>query len=330
MDPHPAPPKEAAPPPKRWRRRALLYGVLALVVALVLLNPYARQLLFGPTVRGVPVCYWQEQVRLAADPTIPQWSARYRLLEALGLRRPMAVDPPHGADMLPVYLGLLDDSNVSVRMGVALALAALPASPESDAALVRLLDDADPWVRAYAAAGIRSRPGLKAALPRLTELMDDADGRCRTAAAHAAYFVSGKALPRAVAVLTEGLTDPSPEVRVAAVQALGEIGDPATLPAVAACVTRDSTFGVRRSGALSLKGFGRPAVPVYITLLRDADMDVRHVAAAVVGDLGERARDAVPALEALRQDVSPAVREQAAAALARIDPQRHPERKPEP
>src|SRR5438874_10077431 len=105
MDPQPAPPR-----PKRWRRRALLYGVLLLLVVLVLLNPYARQSLFGPTVRDLPLCYWQDQFRLAADPTINQSSALNQLLQALGLRRPMVGDIPNGPDMLPVYLGLLDDS----------------------------------------------------------------------------------------------------------------------------------------------------------------------------------------------------------------------------
>jgi HEAT repeat protein len=331
MDPHPAPPKEADPRPKRRRRRAVLYGVLLLVVGLVLLNPYARQSLFGPTVRDMPVCYWQEQFRLANDPNSYQSSGLNRLLEWLGLRRTAAAESPHGRDMLPVYLGLVDDRSVRVRRNVAHAIAALPGSPESDAALLRLLDDADAQVRADAAYGITfGRPDLKAALPRLTELMDDPSGLCRAHAAEAAYLISGKKLPRAVPVLTAVLSDPDGEARSVAVQALTETADPAALPAVAACVTQDSSFHVRRTGAFFLKRFGRPAVPALVTLLRDVNPSVREVAAASLGELGERARAAVPALEALRQDTTESVREQAAAALSRIDPERYPVRKDEP
>src|SRR4051794_2425271 len=110
MDPQLAPPKQTVPAPrtKRWQRRAVLYGALLLVVALVLLNPYARQSLFGPTVRGLPLCYWQDEFRMAFDRQAYESSGLTRLMAALGLRKSLVgLNVPSAPDMLPVYLSLL-------------------------------------------------------------------------------------------------------------------------------------------------------------------------------------------------------------------------------
>src|SRR5262245_52301914 len=43
--------------------RGLLVFVAVAVVGAALVIPYYRQLLFGPTYQGVPLCVWQDQIR---------------------------------------------------------------------------------------------------------------------------------------------------------------------------------------------------------------------------------------------------------------------------
>jgi HEAT repeat protein len=59
----------------------------------------------------------------------------------------------------------------------------------------------------------------------------------------------------------------------------------------------------------------------WVALLRDRNPDLRYRAAVALGNMGAEARAAVPALLRLFQDDrSEVVREEAAAALKRIDP----------
>ena len=58
---------------------------------------------------------------------------------------------------------------------------------------------------------------------------------------------------------------------------------------------------------------------MLVGLLKDGNTDVTRLeAAAALGDLGATAKSAVPALERAQNDESPAVREAAGDALARI------------
>jgi HEAT repeat protein len=65
-------------------------------------------------------------------------------------------------------------------------------------------------------------------------------------------------------------------------------------------------------------------VPAFIDALKDSEGDIRWSAAIGLGYFGERAKDAVPALQAAEHDRDARVREAAAVALSRIDPARIP------
>src|SRR5205823_4064421 len=189
MDPQAAPPNKT-PRPRRWRLRALVCTPLAVLCLVTLLHPYLRQSLFGPTVRGKPLCYWQDQFRARAEPDEYRNSFSDRLtklLVSVGLKNPTTVDHLfYSADVLPVLESLVDDRSVRVRRGVLGYLMQLPASPEVDAVIFRLLEDPDATVRAATLLAVHRRefhheiwrPDLKEALPRLTTLLDDPDGRC--------------------------------------------------------------------------------------------------------------------------------------------------------
>jgi len=61
-------------------------------------------------------------------------------------------------------------------------------------------------------------------------------------------------------------------------------------------------------------------VPVMIEALKDKKTDVRRSAAIGLGDFGDSAKEAIPALQATLKDHNALVREAAGHALSRIDP----------
>jgi HEAT repeat protein len=70
------------------------------------------------------------------------------------------------------------------------------------------------------------------------------------------------------------------------------------------------------------KGDAERVVPALIESLKDKHGDVRWSAAIGLGYFGERAKDAVPALQQAQRDRDARVREAAGVALSRIEPER--------
>ena len=78
---------------------------------------------------------------------------------------------------------------------------------------------------------------------------------------------------------------------------------------------------MRIDAAFALKSFGAAAVPDLLRALKDGPTDDRNMILVALGDMGADEKAAAPAVqEALRDDV-PIVREAAAAALKKIDPE---------
>ena len=72
------------------------------------------------------------------------------------------------------------------------------------------------------------------------------------------------------------------------------------------------------------KGDAAKVIPALIEALRDKSDNIRQGAAIGLGSFGEQAKDAIPALEALRSDPDVRVREAVGIALSRIDPTQFP------
>jgi HEAT repeat protein len=70
----------------------------------------------------------------------------------------------------------------------------------------------------------------------------------------------------------------------------------------------------------TLKGDAAKVVPALIDALKDKQSEVRLNAAIKLGFFGEKAKDAIPALEVAQSDRDIRVREAAGVALSRIDP----------
>jgi hypothetical protein len=76
------------------------------------------------------------------------------------------------------------------------------------------------------------------------------------------------------------------------------------------------------------KGDAAQVVPALIKALRDPQNDLRLSAAIGLGEFGEQAKDAIPALQKAQHDRHPAVRAAATKTLSRIDPSQFPPNAP--
>jgi HEAT repeat protein len=132
----------------------------------------------------------------------------------------------------------------------------------------------------------------------------------RAAAARALGQIGAPAVPGLLAALR----DADWNARLAAAEALGEIGDAAAVPGLLAAL-RDASLYVREAAAKALGEIGAPAVPGLLAALRDADWNARLAAAEALGEIGA---PAVPGLLAALRDESRQVRKAAAWELGKI------------
>lgn len=174
--------------------------------------------------------------------------------------------------------------------------------------LYTLIEDENWYTREAAAEalarleGIRALPQLLQALTKGIKDGQDNDGLCGTI-----WGVLESDKEKSYALLLPMLQDPSDEVRSNAAWALGFVMEgKESAPLLQAL--RDNSPAVRGSAAGSLSSFrDNPDVMVaLVQALNDEDEQVRVDAAASLGYLGNI--QAVPALQALRQDRSEKVR----------------------
>ncbi|NYT21529.1 MAG: hypothetical protein GKC07_06995 [Methanomicrobiales archaeon] len=116
--------------------------------------------------------------------------------------------------------------------------------------------------------------------------------------------------------LIRALRNRDPAVQYDAVEALGEIADPAATGALIAALTGDRYSGIRWKAAEALGKIGEPAVPSLIAVLDHPDEGVRWKAAITLGEIGDQ-RGIAP-LIGLLSDRDRFVRSRAAFALGRI------------
>ncbi|MBC7287129.1 MAG: HEAT repeat domain-containing protein [Armatimonadetes bacterium] len=126
-----------------------------------------------------------------------------------------------------------------------------------------------------------------------------------------------------VDVLIAHLSDPRPEVKAAAAEALGRIGDPkAAQPLVATLV--HNRFGAVREIEVALEKLGAPALPFIVPALNHPEAEVRRAGVEALAKIGTP--DAVVPLAQRLKDPDIAIRRRAADALitladARVVPQ---------
>ena len=186
------------------------------------------------------------------------------------------IESPNGVQHLTPFL---NDESAEIRSQAAWALGEIE-SPRAVSALSEAIDDRDPKVREMVvwALGEIEDAG---AIEGLAKALGDANVGVRRKAAWAIgeLDLSGEA-PRA---LIDATRDQDRDVRKAAAHALGEIGDPAAVPALAA-LARGQDNAIRYVAIHALTEIEDPAaVEVLVELLKDTDPEVRKLAARALG-----------------------------------------------
>ena len=214
---------------------------------------------------------------------------------------PLAVWPrPAPPELTEALLKAVDDENSRVRMEAIYAAATIskgPLSQDAEQLLIKALDHYDPVVRA-GAARFAGRAGVKAVANDLVKLVNDSSAEVRYASMRALgllrdervaaalvdqlkFYGKGEgawsaldalahiAQPASAAVFTGRLTDRDPNLRRAAAEGLGRIGDTASAGTLETGAGTDSSAMVRAAMAYALQKMGRPYVPRLIEFLDD-------------------------------------------------------------
>lgn len=261
----------------------------------------------------------------------------------------LSVIGPAAKAAVPALLIALKDAEAGVRLSAVEALGNIgPAAKDTVPALLTVLDKGDngpvppgrfgrfgaPFAQPFASPRYlspasarqlaaealgRIGPDARAAVPALFKLLKDGGSLEGTAAA----ALRGIGKP-AVPALVEGLQHGG--LRLVCIETLGSIG---AAPAKAVAVMMESLSAredrLRRQSAFALGQLGeaaKPAVPALIKVLTTADngAGLRGLAAQALGEIGPGGAAAVTSLRAALKDADPFVRHRAAYALGRIGP----------
>jgi len=170
-------------------------------------------------------------------------------------------------------------------------------------------------VRVYAIGGFEALgPMASPAIPELERLLFE---KSVPECANALGAIGSETIP----ILAKALTNANAKIRAAAafsVSFLGTNAEPLTPTLIQ--LTSDKDLSVRIGAIVGLK-VGRSSgstVPRLIELLQDPDELLRKLSAEELGEIGEKATSALPALEKAARDPSNYVIEHAQIAIQRI------------
>ena len=263
---------------------------------------------------------------------------------------------PHDERLLGDLMTLLDDADAHVQRQVIDSIRALgPVGRRAVTPVIGKLKSKDLDVRIAAAELIGSHgPAAAEAVPALSSLLEVPESKLQTVAAQTLGSL-GKTAQPAFDRLASLLGNEHPEVRIAAAMALGslELDVEAIRPHLVRTL-RDDNADVRRATVRAIQRLGQPgaifvpdiillaegkenlqtvqrllrrferrgpdvrSLPELIKELNHGKEPVRLLAIRFLGLAGRNAKDAIPALERMREDPSAEVRKQAQAASDRI------------
>jgi HEAT repeat protein len=251
---------------------------------------------------------------------------------------------PVPAELVSSLIQAIDDDNARVRLEAIYAvgvIACSPLAPEHAQRLVKALDHYDPAVRA-AAARVVGRLKVADAADVLMKAINDSSPDVRYASMRAlgalhetrataarteqlAFYRKGEgawaaldalahlAQPASAALFKERLKDKDPNLRRAAAEGLGRLGDRSAISDLQYSVTADDAEPVRVAMAFALQKL----VQNYITRMVDA-MDSARLVPQVQEYLLELGPSIAPELYPRLQESDPAIREAVAETLGMI------------
>lgn len=251
----------------------------------------------------------------------PEGKVRVHAAEALA-----RLDPAGGTDWQTVLRAGLKERAGSVRRAAAEALGNLGTDARAAVpALAEALTDPDLRVRwAVADALGQLGPPARAAVPALVEALSDPELPIRIAALDALGWIGADARS-AVPLLLARLEDADSNLRWAAAAALVRIDRKTARAAVPLFIQglQGKDFRTRWHAVSYLMKVDREAkrgIPTTLLTgtLRDQDIGIRGMSAWILGEMGPKAKEAVPALTQALADPDEWVRTTAAPALVKI------------
>jgi HEAT repeat protein len=230
---------------------------------------------------------------------------------------------PMGSKALTVIIGKLDSSSPEVRLAAAEFVESQgQAASEAVPALSALLDDATPKIRTIAAQSLgKMGKAAQPAFARLTSLL----GAEQVEVREAATLALGSLELDAEVIrphLAKALRDDKAEVRRAAMRAIQKLGPQGAIfvpDIILLAESKENRRSVERSlRRFESKGPDVRSIPELVRQLNNDQETVRLLAIKFLKLAGASAKEALPALERLREDPSAEVRKQAEAATEQI------------
>ncbi len=223
---------------------------------------------------------------------------RWETVEVLGkIGDTRAVEP---------LIAALQDGEADVRVAAVEALGKMGGAHAGES-LLATLKDSDPKVR-LSAIKMLGNPGIAGAVEALISALQDNDQVIRKAAAEAldkigwkptensagvTYWIATLEWDKCIQVgslavepLIAALKDSDRNVRAAAADALGTIGDPRAVQPLCAAI-RDPDGYVYIAAGKWLPNFGVLAVEPLLTVLKDPDENVSKRAPEILGSIGD-------------------------------------------
>ncbi|MBI3823399.1 MAG: HEAT repeat domain-containing protein [Planctomycetes bacterium] len=272
---------------RRWCR-LLIAGVV--LCALPLLHPFARQSIFGPTIDGIPVCVYEDEVRAAADPDHGNhWV--YKTLRKFGLISVQSVGlPSANGEAFEFYVRLAKDRDARVRRLALGKLADILPNRESEIISIfrHSLEDEDSLCRLVAIEGLWRNGKDPQIRNILLPMLDDGDQELRRSALNLVI-----AMARDAPELFEPL----------------------------ARLTNDADLTVRHNAIQSMRHFDAHGVPILEKALCDPNVTMRLCAIAGVPP-EKHSEPLIPILLRLTKDPNAQVSRDAANALYIMNPKR--------
>lgn len=207
----------------------------------------------------------------------------------------------------------LNDSKPAVRRAAVEALAAFGSGPSGPFSvdIAKLVKDTDDGVRTAAAAAL----GLIGSPAAVEPFLSDRSPAVRKNAIAAAQH-DRAVLLKLQDKIAACLMDPDPGVRLAAVKAIGEIGNVSEAHiAMVAALSTDKNRGIRMFAVQTLAKLGSTAWPMLFDFLRDEDDGVSQTTGVELVKAGEMV---VKGVAALLEDSDPSMRLQGETLLSRM------------
>ena len=247
--------------------------------------------------------------------SVETWALQLRMSDPKARDEAVAALKAMGPTAVPGLVRLLQARDSLLRKQAWAAVSWLPA-PFQNVVVTKV---APPNATAVRIAAARSLaiigPDAQAAVPALAWSLQNDVAQVRWMAASAL----GRIGPPAWAHLTSALAAADPNLRYAAVAALGDTTvDPKLVVPKLLKALQDTDSGVVAAAAGSLGKLGAGALPVVMEVMTNGDAFTRVLAARAVPLLRQPRDQVLPALFVLRQDTEPACRAQALRSLGAL------------